>query len=370
MSQNTLAATTASSNSESTTPRNASGGKRRPRPALARITPKETPLPVSIEQKANLSHNTNVRLPNGEVVNICAQQLIPVRQIGKGAHGVVERMRDPATQLEFAVKKVPAAGDSYNMEQQLREMNVNQRTSDCPYTVLFYGAMICEGEVYLLMELMDLSLDELYKQVYQRGEFIPESVLRAVSYAVVSALHFMKEQLRIMHRDVKPSNILADRTGQFKVCDFGIAGNLVNSFARTHVGTQVYMAPERITPDAEGYTAKSDVWSLGVSLYELATGDCPYQRKDTYFQMLQKIVKSAPPRLPETGPAAARFSPAFRDFVVKCLVKEVDKRPNFQQLLQHEFLANFNPEETRSECSDFLCRVLDQQEAARDALAS
>ena len=339
------------------------GNRRRLRPALAPITAKETPMPVSIEQKANLSNETNVRLPNSQVVNIRAQQLVVVRQIGKGAHGVVEHMRDPASKLEFAVKKVPAAGDSYNLEQQLREMNVNQRTSECPYTVLFYGAMICEGEVYLLMELMDTSLDDFYRQVYQRGEVIPETVLRSVSYAVVSALHFMKERLRIMHRDVKPSNILADRTGQFKVCDFGIAGNLVNSFARTHVGTQVYMAPERITPDAGGYTAKSDVWSLGVSLYEMATGECPFPRTDTYFQMLQKIVNSEPPCLSKT-PHGARFSPAFHDFVASCLVKDVERRPNFQQLLTHELLANFNPEESRSECADFLCRVLSFDDSA------
>ena len=352
-----------SDSSASHTAGNGKRGRKRSRPHLTRILSKEIPLPISIEKKANLSSETNVSLPNGEVASICAHQLIKVDQIGKGCYGVVERMRDPNTQLEFAVKRMVAAiGESYKMDQQLREMNVSQRTSECPYTVLFYGAMVCEGEVYLLMELMDTNLSKLYRQVYQRGGVIPESVLRSIAYAVVSALYFMKEQLCIMHRDVKPSNILANRIGHFKVCDFGIAGNLVNSVARTHIGTQVYMAPERINPDTKGYTAKSDVWSLGVSLYELATGDCPFPCKAAYFKLMQIIVHSPSPRLSETGPDA-RFSSAFRDFVAKCLTKEEGKRPNFQELLQHEFLVNFNPDETRSECSEFLCLMLAGEES-------
>ena len=77
-----------------------------------------------------------------------------------------------------------------------------------------------------------------------------------------------------MHRDVKPSNILVNTEGYIKLCDFGVSTQLVDSIARTYVGTNAYMAPERVI--GRDYTIYSDVWSFGLSLCELATGQFPY----------------------------------------------------------------------------------------------
>lgn len=74
--------------------------------------------------------------------------------------------------------------------------------------------------------------------------------------------------------DIKPSNILANSQGQIKICDFGVSGELINSIANTFVGTSTYMSPERI--QGAQYTIKSDVWSLGISLVELAQGRFPF----------------------------------------------------------------------------------------------
>ncbi|KAK3752325.1 hypothetical protein QZH41_010345 [Actinostola sp. cb2023] len=122
---------------------------------------------------------------------------------------------------------------------------------------------------------------------------------------VVKGLAYLWEQ-KIMHRDVKPSNILVNTRGQVKLCDFGVSRQLVNSIATTYVGTNAYMAPERVLGDE--YSIHSEVWSLGISLFEMAIGRFPYL-KDKPDKMDNLLV---PPRLP-----GRLFSPAFVDFVAQ-----------------------------------------------------
>lgn len=87
---------------------------------------------------------------------------------------------------------------------------------------------------------------------------------------------------------MKPSNILLHGRGDIKLCDFGISGQLVDSIARTKdAGCRPYMAPERIDPQrAKGYDVRSDVWSLGITLMEVATGKFPYPKWGSVFEQL------------------------------------------------------------------------------------
>lgn len=123
------------------------------------------------------------------------------------------------------------------------DLDVSMRTSDCPFTVHFYGAMFREGDVWICMEVMDTSLDKFYAKVYKNNRNIPEDILGKIGLAVVSALHYLHSRLKVIHRDVKPSNILINRQGQVKMCDFGISGYLVDSVAKTiDAGCKPYMA--------------------------------------------------------------------------------------------------------------------------------
>merc|ERR1719479_165198 len=107
------------------------------------------------------------------------------------------------------------------------------------------------------MEVMEASLDQLYPQVFTSGRSMPEPVLGKIAFSVLSALHYLHTQLSVIHRDVKPSNILLSNTGKVKMCDFGISGYLINSIAKTKdAGSRPYMAPERIT-DSEHYDISS-----------------------------------------------------------------------------------------------------------------
>lgn len=139
-----------------------------------------------------------------------------------------------------------------------------------------------------------------------------------------------------MHRDIKPSNVLVNSRGHIKLCDFGVSGELVNSIADTFVGTSTYMAPERI--QGAQYTIKSDVWSVGLMIMELAIGRFPFNSgKDDdddeagvggILDLLQQIVHEAPPRLPKSS----AFPQILDDMIQACLSNKTESRPTPREL--------------------------------------
>jgi mitogen-activated protein kinase kinase len=141
-----------------------------------------------------------------------------------------------------------------------------------------------------------------------------ERILSWLASCAVRGLKYLKDILNIIHRDVKPTNILVNTRGDVKLCDFSVSGNLVASLAKTNIGCQSYMAPERIRSDYTGsiitYSVQSDIWSLGLSILEVAQGAYPYPSEiyDSVFAQLSAIVDGEPPELPaEFSETAQRF---------------------------------------------------------------
>jgi len=160
-------------------------------------------------------------------------------------------------------------------------------------------------------------------------------VLGKIAEAVLGGLAYIYDAHRIMHRDIKPSNILVNSKGNIKLCDFGVSSELEGSVAETFVGTGTYMAPERIQGLA--YTVKSDVWSVGLTLMELAIGKFPFNSggdddesngPQGILDLLQAIVMEDSPKLPKSD----AFPQILEDMIAKCLLKDPSQRPTPREL--------------------------------------
>jgi len=270
-------------------------------------------------------------------------------------------------------------------KQILRELQILY-TCKSPYIVSFHGAFVADPNICICMEYMDKgSLDGIYK----RHGPIDVDVVGKIALAVLEGLTYLYEVHHIIHRDIKPSNILFNSQGQIKICDFGVSGELINSIADTFVGTSTYMSPERI--QGAQYTVKSDVWSLGISLIELALGRFPFadagddsdmsdlegtlspqrqapplggiagggamskkeKRKSkgvslqgggmtmSILELLQHIVNEPAPRLTPEG----RFPREAEDFVDQCLLKDPELRPTPKELLAQAWIADSGAKE-------------------------
>ena len=196
------------------------------------------------------------------------------------------------TGLVMAMKEIRLELDEAKFAAIIMELDILHRCTS-PFIIDFYGAFFQEGAVYICMEFMDGgSIDKLY------GDGMPENVLRKVALSTVMGLKALKDEHNIIHRDVKPTNILVNSKGRVKICDFGVSGNLVASIAKTNIGCQSYMAPERIAsggvaqaganPGGGTYSVQSDIWSLGLSVIECAMGRYPYP-PETYNNIFSQL---------------------------------------------------------------------------------
>lgn len=254
-------------------------------------------------------------------------------KIGHGVTGEVFRVIYKPTWQLMAAKKMVWMDEKEEQKRVLMDLHV-MSIHKCPHIVTYYGSIIWNNEVWVFMELMATCLQRLFNKL---DGPIPEDIVCKMAVSIVKALHYLKTEHKVIHRDVKPSNMLLDREGNLKLCDFGISGRLVNSLAFTrNAGCAAFMAPERV--NFGGYDIRADIWSLGISLVQLVTGKLPYSDKKfaTEFELLTHIVHAPPPL-----PAVDDFSPAFYDFLSQCLTKDVEVRPHYAELLKHPLIKEY-----------------------------
>ncbi|XP_074654664.1 dual specificity mitogen-activated protein kinase kinase 7-like [Tubulanus polymorphus] len=294
---------------------------------------------AEIEKKyEEIMKQTGILTLNGQKYRSAIKDLDPLGELGHGTCGHVVKMLHKQSRHLVAVKQMRRSGNREENKRIIMDLDVVLKCHDCPYIVQCVGAFITSSDVWICMELMSTCFDKLIRKL--KGP-MPERILGKLAVATLKALNYLKEVHGVIHRDIKPSNILLDECGRIKLCDFGISGRLVDSKAKTRsAGCAAYMAPERIdppNPTKPDYDIRADVWSLGISLVELATGEFPYKNCKTDFEVLTRVLQEDPPSLP----AGRGFSLHFCSFVTDCLTKDFHKRPKYRKLLEHGFILHY-----------------------------
>lgn len=369
------------------------------------------------ESNLKIKEYDHMDLPNLGKVKITIDDLTINKEVGHGSYGTVYsvpiKKRDasgnfviPEQSCKIAVKKLTVSNQENSWSQVLeREMCI--KDMDNKFTVIYYGAIQYDNVIHICMELLDISVADFYKAAIGIGEYrnlgnyliskefenefpscvvkepvnrlrnvksmpnvskfknldlvesvsvphMPEPFIGKFLYCVITALRYVKNVTKKMHRDVKPSNILIKiendyKNITFKLCDFGICGQLVNSVAKTKaIGCEAYFAPERINGDPKsGFKVHSDIWSLGVTTLEIANCVYPFNRGVKHrtsifdlmdeFEQAQKSGKSHLSNLEYYTWKLLKFS---RD----ALQLDSTKRPDYDQLINYEIYKSYSDE--------------------------
>jgi len=263
-----------------------------------------------------------------------SNQIIEIGSLGEGAGGAVTKCKLKGGNTIFALKIITTDPNPDVKKQIMRELTFN-KASRSSYICRYYGAFISSttSTISIAMEFCEGgSLDSVYREVKRLGGRTGEKVLGKVAESVLHGLTYLHEH-RIIHRDIKPSNILLTRSGAVKLCDFGVSGDAgTGGDANTFIGTSYYMAPERIT--GQSYTITSDVWSLGVTLLEVAQHRFPFPADEEGktreldgegeevshpnlgpLDLLTYIVKSPTPKLRDEKSKGVSWSKDFKNFI-------------------------------------------------------
>ncbi|MFT4263580.1 MAG: serine/threonine-protein kinase, partial [Nocardioides sp.] len=235
-----------------------------------------------------------------------------LRELGRGGAGTVWLARDSVLGREVAMKRQSGTGerDQRSGEVARREARVAARLHH-PHLVTLYDLAEDDGDLWLVMEFV--AGPSLTQVVADHGPMTPDEAARIVT-GVAEGLRYIHAQ-GVVHRDVKPSNILLDPSGEPKLADFGIARSAEQTAATITAtgavhGSPAYLAPEIAT--GRGATDRSDVWSLGATLFHLLTGAPPYADADNNaVAILYRIVHEPVPTTDRAGRLAPLLAGAM-----------------------------------------------------------
>ncbi|XP_057590455.1 STE20-like serine/threonine-protein kinase isoform X2 [Hippopotamus amphibius kiboko] len=257
-----------------------------------------------------------------------------IGELGDGAFGKVYKAQNKETNVLAAAKVIDTKSEE-ELEDYMVEIDI-LASCDHPNIVKLLDAFYYENNLWILIEFCAGGAVDAVMLELERP--LTESQIQVVCKQTLEALNYLHDN-KIIHRDLKAGNILFTLDGDIKLADFGVSAKNTRTIQRrdSFIGTPYWMAPEVVmceTSKDRPYDYKADVWSLGITLIEMAEIEPPHHELNP-MRVLLKIAKSEPPTLAQPS----KWSSNFKDFLKKCLEKNVDSRWTTTQLLQHPFVT-------------------------------
>uniref|UniRef100_A0A8C9ZQE2 non-specific serine/threonine protein kinase n=1 Tax=Sander lucioperca TaxID=283035 RepID=A0A8C9ZQE2_SANLU len=258
-----------------------------------------------------------------------------IGELGDGAFGKVYKAQNKQNGTLAAAKVIDTKTED-ELEDYMVEIEI-LASCNHHHIVKLLDAFYFEGKLWILIEFCAGGAVDAIMLELERP--LTEPQIRVVCRQTLEALSYLHEN-KVIHRDLKAGNILLSLDGEVKLADFGVSAKNTKTLQRrdSFIGTPYWMAPEVVmceTSKDRPYDFKADIWSLGVTLIELAQIEPPNHEMNP-MRVLLKIAKSEPPTLMHPS----RWSPEFNDFLRKALDKNVDNRWGTLQLLQHPFVTS------------------------------
>ncbi|KAA8533488.1 hypothetical protein F0562_031078 [Nyssa sinensis] len=254
-----------------------------------------------------------------------------IELVGEGSFGKVYKGRRKYTgqtvAMKFILKHGKSEKDIHNLRQEIEILRKLKHENIIEMLDSFESPQeFCVVTEFAQGELFEILEDD---------KCLPEEQVQAIAKQLVRALHYLHSN-RIIHRDMKPQNILIGAGSVVKLCDFGFARAMSTNTVvlRSIKGTPLYMAPELVREQPYNHTA--DLWSLGVILYELFVGQPPFYTNSVYA-LIRHIIKD-PVKYPDN------MSPNFKNFLRGLLNKVPQNRLSWPALLEHPFVKETKEE--------------------------
>ncbi|HEY4383992.1 MAG TPA: serine/threonine-protein kinase, partial [Ktedonobacteraceae bacterium] len=215
-----------------------------------------------------------------------------IEEVGRGSMGVVYRGKQLALQREVAIKVLPKslARDATYVARFIREAQIIAGLNH-PNIVHIYDAGQQQNLLYFVMEFVE---GPTLSSLLHLDGMVPQHLASEYAAQIADALHAAYIERNVIHRDIKPENLMLDRWGKIKVMDFGLAratGLQRITVAKTLVGSIYYSSPEQIW--GQTLDNRSDIYALGVVLYEMVSGQRPFQGRSMPI-LTQNIVQGNP----------------------------------------------------------------------------
>uniref|UniRef100_A0A8C4H4Q0 non-specific serine/threonine protein kinase n=1 Tax=Dicentrarchus labrax TaxID=13489 RepID=A0A8C4H4Q0_DICLA len=258
-----------------------------------------------------------------------------IGELGDGAFGKVYKAKNKETGALAAAKQIETKCED-ELEDYMVEIDILAKC-DHRYIVKLLDAFYHDNKLWIMIEFCPGGAVDATMLELDRG--LTEPQIKVVCRQMLEALVYL-HSMKIIHRDLKAGNILLMLDGDIKLADFGVSAKNNKTLQRrdSFIGTPYWMAPEVVmceTMKDAPYDYKADIWSLGITLIELAQIEPPHHELNP-MRVLLKIAKSEPPTLEQPH----KWSKDFKDFLKKALDKNPETRPTAAQLMEHPFVRS------------------------------